>query len=82
MRLTVGKVGLEAAHAAHVVAATHGRSVLLRLVGHNGPGGEEQTSNGSRVLQGRAGYLDRVVDAGTDKVAVVAGCRAQAVASR
>src|SRR3954453_6716145 len=61
-------------HAAHAaVAAGHGRSVLLRLVGDDGLGGEEERRDGSGVLQRRAGDLGRVDDAGLDQVHVLAG---------
>src|SRR3954465_14911687 len=61
-------------HAAHAaVAAGHGRSVLLRLVGDDGLGGEEERRDGGGVLQRRAGDLGRVDDAGLDQVHVLAG---------
>src|SRR3954449_12332461 len=61
-------------HAAHAaVAAGHGRSVLLRLVGDDGLGGEEERRNGGGVLQRRTGDLGRVDDAGRDQVHVLAG---------
>src|SRR3954469_5672206 len=61
-------------HAAHAaVAAGHGRSVLLRLVGDDGLGGEEERRDGRGVLQRRAGDLGRVDDAGRDEVDVLAG---------
>ena len=53
---------------------------LLRLVGHYSLGGEEQAGDGGRVLQGRAGHLDGVVDAGSQQVDVLAGSCVQAVA--
>src|SRR3954471_20953673 len=61
-------------HAAHAaVAAGHGRSVLLRLVGDDGLGGEEERRDGGGVLQRRAGDLGRVDDAGGHEVHVLAG---------
>src|SRR5690606_7709708 len=64
---------------AHVVAAA-GRGLGLRLVGHDGLGGEEQARDGRRVLQRGAGDLDRVDDAGGEEVLVLAGRGVQAVA--
>src|SRR3954449_7689657 len=61
-------------HAAHAaVAAGHGRSGLLRLVGDDGLGGEEERRDGGGVLQRRAGDLGRVDDAGLDQVDVLTG---------
>src|SRR5688500_15276390 len=74
--------GLEAAHtahAAHVVAAACGSS-LLRLVRDNSFGGEEQARDGGSVLQGRAGYLYGVVYTGGQEVLVVTGGGVEAVA--
>src|SRR3954453_23481611 len=68
-------------HAAHAaVAAGHGRSVLLRLVGDDGLGGEEERRDGGGVLQRRAGDLGRVDDAGLDQVLVLARGRVEALA--
>src|SRR3954470_7684276 len=45
-------------HAAHAaVAARHGRSVLLRLVGDDRLGGEEERRDGGGVLQRGPGHL-------------------------
>src|SRR5699024_9794386 len=52
----------------------------LRLVGHDGLGGEEQARDGGRVLQRGAGDLDRVDDPGGDQVLVPAGRGVQALA--
>src|SRR5688572_22719086 len=61
-------------HAAHAAVATrHGRGGLLRLVGDDGLGGEEERRYGCCVLQRRAGDLGRVDDAGRDQVHVLAG---------
>ena len=49
------------------------------LVDDDGLGGEEQTGDGSRVLQGRPGDLGRVDDAGLEQVLVVAGGGVEAV---
>ena len=57
------------AHAGHLVATRHRRGrVLLRLVGDDGLGGEEQRRDRGCVLQRRAGDLHRVVDAGGQQV--------------
>ena len=65
-------------HAA--VAAWHRRRCLLRLVGDDRLGGEEQRSDGRGVLQRRPGHLDRVDDAGLDQVLVLAGRGVEALA--
>src|SRR3954465_3818210 len=60
-------------HAAHATVATgHGRSGLLRLLGDDGLGGEEERRDGRGVLQRRAGHLGRVDDSGGDHVHVLA----------
>jgi hypothetical protein len=64
----------------HVVAAGHGRRVLLRLVGDDGLGGEEQRGDRRGVLQRGARDLRRVDDAGRDEVDVLAGRGVQAPA--
>src|SRR5690606_30915182 len=58
---------------------THRLRVLLRLVGDNRLGREEQASDRRRVLQRRAGHLHRVVDARGEHVLVVAGLGVQAL---
>src|ERR687894_448362 len=60
-------------HAAHAAVATagHGRSVLLRLVGDDGLGGEEERRDGGGVLQRRAGHLGGVDDPAGDQVHVL-----------
>ena len=60
----------------------HGRSSLLRLVGDDGLGGEEQRGDRRGVLQRRAGHLGRVDDAGGDQVDVLAGRGVEAPARR
>src|SRR3954451_12846199 len=81
--VVLGRATDSEVHAAHAaVAATgHGRS-LLRLVGHDGLGGEEQRGDRCGVLQCRAGYLGRVGDAGGEDVAVLPGGRVESVADR
>src|SRR4051812_16610116 len=60
-------------HAAHAAGRVAGRSsVLLRLVGDDRLGGEEQRRDGRGVLQRRAGDLGRVDDPGLDQVLVLA----------
>src|SRR5699024_9354189 len=60
---TSGSCGLEV-HAAHATGRVGGGSrSLLRLLGDDGLGGQEQTSDGGRVLQSGAGDLGRVDDA-------------------
>src|SRR4051812_36563162 len=67
---------VHAAHATGRVARGCGR--LLRLVGDDGLGGEEQRRDGRRVLQCRAGDLDGVGNAGLEKVLVLTGRGVQA----
>ena len=59
------------AHAAGRVARGCGR--LLRLVGDDGLGRQEQRRDGRRVLQRRTGHLDRVGNAGLEQVLVLTG---------
>ncbi|ESP97698.1 DNA polymerase II large subunit [Streptomyces sp. GBA 94-10 4N24] len=54
--------------------------LLGRLLDDQGLGRQEQGGDGGRVLQGGAGDLDRVDDAGLDQVAVLAGGRVEALA--
>src|ERR687898_2402075 len=62
-------------------AAGHGGGLLLlRLVGHDGLGGQEQAGDRGRVLQRRADDLGRVDDPRLEHVGVLAGGRVQAVA--
>src|SRR5699024_6687990 len=66
-------------HTAHATGRVGGRSRgLLRLVGDDGLGGQEQTRDGGRVLQGRAGDLRRVDDAVLEQVGVLTGGGVQA----
>src|ERR1700754_4160180 len=68
-------------HAAHAAGRVAGRSsVLLRLVGDDRLGGQEQRGDRGRVLQGRAGDLGRVDDAGLEQVLVLARGRVEALA--
>src|SRR3954447_21616398 len=60
---------VHAAHATGRVARGCGR--LLRLVGDDRLGGQEQRRDGRRVLQRRAGDLDRVGNAGLQQVLVL-----------
>src|SRR5271166_4176276 len=64
------------AHATGRVARGSGR--LLRLVGNDGLGRQEQPGDGRRVLQRRAGHLDRVGHAGLQQVLVLTGGGVQA----
>ena len=67
-------------HAAHATGrVARGCAGLLRLVGDDRLGGEEQRGDGRRVLQRRAGDLDRVGDAGRQQI-LVSPTRVQAVA--
>src|SRR5680860_98573 len=61
------------AHTAHAAVATRHCRSLLRLVGDDYLGGEEQRSDGCRVLQSRARHLGRVEDALGDHVDVLTG---------
>src|SRR5437870_2240314 len=56
---TTGTSGSEV-HASAVAAGHGGSGVLLGLLGDDGLGGEEQSRDGRRVLQRRAGHLGRV----------------------
>src|SRR5699024_9263098 len=67
------------AHATHLVATRHRRTGGLGLVGDDGLGGEEERRDGGGVLQGRAGHLNRVVDAGGEAVLVLPGGRVDAI---
>jgi len=65
-------------HSAHAAHAAAGRAacrglVLLRQLGHDAFGREEQAADGGRVLQRGAGHLGRVDDAGLDQVGIFAG---------
>src|SRR4051794_13241810 len=79
--VVLGRATDSEVHAAHAaVAATgHGRS-LLRLVGHDGLGGEEQRRDRRSVLQRRASDLGGVDDPLGDHVDVLAGGRVETVA--
>src|SRR5690606_29762080 len=74
------RVGSEAAHATHVVATGRGSGLLLRLVGHDGLGGEEQAGDRGSGPQGGARHLDRVGDTGREQVLERAGLGVEAVA--
>src|SRR5271157_3660881 len=65
------------AHAAGRVARGGGR--LLRLVGDDGLGRQEQPRAGRRVLQRRPGDLDRVGNAGLEQILVLIGLCVQTV---
>src|SRR5271170_2893467 len=68
-------------HTAHATGRVAGRGAgLLRLVGDDGLGGQEQRRDGRRVLQRRTGHLDRVGNAGLQQVLVLTGLRVQTVA--
>src|SRR5690606_23257708 len=73
-------VGLHhAAHAAHATHVRHGRSSLVfDDVGDHGLGGDHQTADGGRSLQGGTGDLGRVQDAHLDHVAVGVGSGVEA----
>ncbi|EME62236.1 DNA polymerase II large subunit [Rhodococcus ruber BKS 20-38] len=76
---TVG--GGSEVHATHAAGRVAGGSGgLLRLVGDDSLGGQEQGRDGRRVLQRRAGDLDRIVDAGAQQVLILAGGGVEAVA--
>jgi hypothetical protein len=64
---------VHAAHAAHTAAAGHGGGFLLvGDLGDESLGGEEESDDGRGVLQGAAGDLGRVDDAGFDEVFICA----------
>src|SRR5439155_18770825 len=70
-------------HAAHAAGRVARRSArLLRLVGDDGLGGQEQRRDGRRVLQRRAGDLHRVGNAGLEQILVLTGLRVEAVTRR
>src|SRR4051794_30730927 len=63
-------------HAAHlvvVVMVVVALLILLGDVGDDGLGGQEQAGDAGAVLQGTAGDLDRVDNAGLAQVGVLAG---------
>src|SRR6266508_2267355 len=64
---------LHAEAATAVVVAAGGRLLLLRLVDHQGLGGEQQGRDRGGVLHRRPGHLGRVDDAGLEQVGVLAG---------
>src|SRR5262245_2449967 len=68
-------------HAAHAAARGHAGSGrgLLRHFGDHGFGGDQESRNGSCVLDRDADHLGRVDDALGDEVAVFAGLRVEAV---
>src|SRR5919202_4191227 len=74
-----GSSGRSEVHAtAHVAARSRG-SGLLRLVGDDGLGGEEETGDAGGVLQRRPGHLRRIDDPSADEVDVLAGRGVEAV---
>src|SRR4051812_31175805 len=73
---TRSEVHVTAGHAAAPAATGRG---LLRLVGHDGLGGEEQRGDRRGVLQRRAGHLGRLDDAVGEHVDVLAGRGVEAV---
>ena len=64
-----------------MAVAGPGRCRRLGLLGNESLGGEEQSGDRGRVLQGRPGHLGRVDDAGGDQVLVLAGCGVEAEAT-
>src|SRR5262245_11721841 len=60
-------------HVAHAAARRHGRSLLLRHLGHHRLGGDEETRHRRSVLQRGAHDLGRVDDALLHQIAVFAG---------
>src|SRR4051812_2709830 len=71
---TLGSVGVA------VTVPRGGRLFLFLLLDDQGLGRQEQGGDGGGVLQGGAGDLDRVDDAGLDQVAVLAGGGVEALA--
>src|SRR5208283_1459420 len=59
--------------------ARHGRSLLLRMLGHHGLGRDHETSNRRGVLQRDAHDLRRVDDAGAQHVDILLGLGVEAV---
>src|SRR5690625_4213984 len=80
--LLIRRLEAHTAHATHVrctgVAAC---ACGLRLISNDCLGGQEQTSDGSRVLQRGTGDLDRIGNAGSQQVFVCTGRGVQAVTS-
>src|SRR5687768_1530792 len=74
------RTGLEV-HSAHVTAtgARNGSLFLLRLVGDDDLGGEEQTSDRAGVLQRRTRHLGWVDDPRLEQIGVLTGLRVEAV---
>src|SRR3984957_2251934 len=70
-------------HTAHATGRVAGGSRgLLRLVGDDGLGGQEQRRDGRRVLQRRTRHLDRVGNARLEQVLVLTGRGVQAGSGR
>src|SRR5262245_3645884 len=64
---------VHAAHATHAAARHRGSSrLLLRSFGNHGLGRDEQTGDRRGVLKSRADDLDRIDDAESDQVAILA----------
>src|SRR5699024_10475809 len=70
------------AHAAHCICVWHSWSVWLWLVSDDCLGREEQRSNGSSVMQCRAGDLNWVIDASFHQVDILASLSIQTLAVR
>src|SRR5690554_6608900 len=71
------------AHATHAAHTTHVTTIIvaarLGLLGDHGFGGQHQTGDAGRVLKRGTGDLNRVDDAGFDKVFVHVGAGVVAV---
>src|SRR5713101_1211626 len=80
-----------AAHAAHAAHSTHASHAVVRVVvvvvllalvrdvRDEGFGGQQKTGNAGAVLEGGAGYLHRIDDAGFAQVGVLAILRVVSV---
>jgi len=66
------------AHAVHATATRHCGRLLVRQFRDHGLGGDEQTRNRGRALQGRAHHLGRIDDAFRYHVDVFARLRVEA----
>src|SRR5690242_12271633 len=66
-------------HSRSVAIGCGSCGVLLRNLADHGLGRQHQGANGGRVLEGGAGHLGRIYDAGFHQVLILAGSGVEAV---